>query len=632
MRDLELLAPARDAEIGIAAIDCGADAVYIAGPAFGARYSAGNPMEDIRRLCTYAHRFGVRIFLTVNTILFDSELNAARDLLSAAQDAGVDAFIVQDPAVLSLAREAGVTLPMHASTQFSIRTPERARFAESLGFSRLVLERQLSLDGIRAIRAAVGAEIECFVHGALCVCYSGQCYLSEYLSGRSANRGVCAQACRSLYDLADEDGKILVRNKALLSLKDLNLIRRLGELAEAGADSFKIEGRLKNVSYVRNTVRAYSNALDALVAAHPETYRRASFGRVEGGFDPDLEKTFHRDYTELYIDGQRGPWAAMEAPKGMGQAVGTVVLPDNGTTGPFRFRIRPASPGVTLRNGDGFSFVARNGEIVGFRGDLCDGLSVRCKPVPELFDGAMLYRNLDAGFERTLDRQPCVRVIRVETTLDLTPEGIAATAVSEDGRTVSAAITAGERADNPERMRALVRNQFSRRSGHYAFAPGPIRENGPLPLCSAAALNALRRTLAEKLDAIPCRPRPMGTAVPAPNVQGPAVLTYKDNVANETGRQFYAAAGAQRIEPAYELSHRPGVELMRTKYCIRHELGLCLRDPATKHRGALFLLNNGRRLPLSFDCKSCEMAVLDEGDHSSSRTRSTSPKCPVSPE
>ena len=260
MQALELLAPARNKEIGIAAIDCGADAVYIAGPEFGARQAAGNPVGDIADLCRYAHRFGVRIFVTLNTILYEDELDRAGSLVRELADAGVDALIVQDLGVIT--RNLGTRLPLHASTQCSVRTPEKAAFMESLGFSRIVLERQMSLEEIRSVRQAVGAELEFFVHGALCVCYSGECYLSERIARRSANRGACIQACRSRYDLVDGSGKVLVRDKALLSLKDYNLIRRLGDLAEAGVCSFKIEGRLKNISYVRNVVREYSIALD----------------------------------------------------------------------------------------------------------------------------------------------------------------------------------------------------------------------------------------------------------------------------------------------------------------------------------------------------------------------------------
>ena len=388
MRALELLAPARTAEIGVAAIDCGADAVYIAGPSFGARLAAGNSVEDIRSLCTYAHRFGVRIYVTVNTLVYDGEIPAVRALLTDLQDAGVDAVIVQDPAVIRLAPEGMI---LHASTQCAIRDPEKARFLESLGYGRLVLERQLSLSQIRSIREAVEGELECFVHGALCVCYSGQCYLSEHLAGRSANRGACVQACRSLYDLEDASGQVIARNKAFLSLKDFNLIQRLEELAEAGVDSFKIEGRLKNISYVRNVVRAYSEALDALVSRYPDRYARASFGTVRGGFTPDLRKTFNRGYTELFLDGKRGSWAAMDAPKSMGECIGTV---DRVFAGGLT--VKPIRPDTVLHNGDGFAFIGRDGGIVGFRGDVCGGFTIRCKDVEGLGPGLRLYRNIDA--------------------------------------------------------------------------------------------------------------------------------------------------------------------------------------------------------------------------------------------
>ena len=321
MKEIELLAPARNADIGIAAIDCGADAVYIGGSEFGARKDAGNSLEDLERLCLHAHKFGARVFLTVNTIIYDNELERVHSLMLDAQRAGVDGFIVQDPA-LTLWED--ITVPLHASTQCAIRDAATAKFYESLGFARLVVERETSLEQLRSIRDAVDCELEYFVHGALCVSYSGNCYLSENIAGRSANRGACIQACRSRYDLVDEDGKVLVKDKALLSLKDYRLKDRLKELAEAGVCSFKIEGRLKNASYVKNVVREYSLALDAIVSAHPQEFRRASFGRVSGGFTPADDRTFNRGYTELFIDGKRGRWSSMDAPKSMGEFIGTV--------------------------------------------------------------------------------------------------------------------------------------------------------------------------------------------------------------------------------------------------------------------------------------------------------------------
>ena len=598
---MELLAPARTADIGVAAIDCGADAVYIAGPAFGARQAAGNPVADIRRLCDYAHRFGVRIYVTFNTLVYEEEIPQARRLLQELQDAGVDALIVQDAAVTRLAPEGMI---LHASTQCAIRTPEKARFTESLGYGRLVLERELSLEQIRTIRAAVGAELECFVHGALCVCYSGQCYLSEHLAGRSANRGACVQACRSLYDLEDASGRILARNKALLSLKDFNLIHRLEDLAEAGADSFKIEGRLKSVSYVRNVVRAYSDALDALVRRYPGKYRRASFGSLRGGFTPDLKKTFNRDYTELFLDGKRGEWAAMDAPKSMGEYIGTVDRLRAGVV-----TVRPDNPGLTLHNGDGFAFVGRDGGIVGFRGDVCEGFTIRCKEVSGLKEGMRLYRNIDADFERKLEADRPVRELRVTLQARLSAGALAVTAVTEDGREASLEVPAPfEAARDADRMLETVRSQLAKRSGSYAFTVAGVEVEGAVPFMSASFLNGIRRDLAAALDAQPVRMLPLRRGVVRPD-PAPEALTYQDNIANSVAREIYRERGSTTIEDAFELTHREGVEYMRTKYCLRHELGLCPKQRPGTRPEPLFLLNNGRRLRLDFDCAACEMTV-----------------------
>lgn len=585
----------------MAAIDCGADAVYIAGPAFGARQAAGNPVEDIRRLCDYAHQFGVRIYVTFNTLVYEEEIPEARRLLQELSDAGVDALIVQDPAVTRLAPEGMV---LHASTQCAIRTPEKARFTESLGYGRLVLERELSLDQIRSIREAVGAELECFVHGALCVCYSGQCYLSEYLSGRSANRGACIQACRSLYDLEDGEGHVLVRNKALLSLKDFNLIHRLEDLAEAGADSFKIEGRLKSISYVRNVVRAYSEALDALVRRYPDKYRRSSFGTVRGGFAPNLRKTFNRDYTELFLDGRRGSWSSMEAPKSMGEYIGTVASVRNGVV-----TMLAADPSLLLHNGDGFAFVDRNGEIVGFRGDVCEGFVIRCKPVEGLKPGLRLYRNIDAEFEHRLEADRPVREIAVQVQVRLASGSISAEAVTEDGRTaVVSGEMAADPARDPERMLDTVRTQLSKRTGNYSFAVTGVESDCSVPFVPVSFLNGIRRSLAERLDVLPVRMLPLREGVIDP-VSAPETLSYKDNVANSLARAVYRERGATEMEDAYELTHREGIEYMRTKYCLRHELGICPKQRPGTRPDPLYLRNNGRRLRLDFDCRACEMTV-----------------------
>ena len=603
MTALELLAPARTAEIGIAAIDCGADAVYIAGPAFGARQAAGNSVEDIARLCEYAHRFGVRIYATVNTIVYEEELEEARSLVDALAKAGVDALIIQDPAVLEMARSAGIIA--HASTQCAIRTPEKARFTESLGYGRLVLERELSLEQIKAIRTAVNAEIEFFVHGALCVCYSGQCYLSEYLTGRSANRGECAQACRNLYNLEDASGKVLVRNKALLSLKDFNLLHRLEELADAGVCSFKIEGRLKSESYVRNVVKAYSEALDALVARRPDQYRRSSFGEVRGGFAPNLDKTFNRGYTELFLDGKRGQWSSMDAPKSMGEYVGAVKqLTRDGLV------IAPATHTLQLSNGDGFAFVGKDGGIGGFRADVCEGYTIRCKRVDGLREGMELYRNISAAFEKELEVQRPERVIIVSADIRFIDGAIEVAATAEDGRkTVIKETTASEAARDPQRMLETIKNQLEKRSGHYAFSVRTLEAGDILPFMPASFLNGIRRSLAEQLDRLPVNALPLQEGKEDLSANAPEVLDYKANIANSKDRSLYASRGTRQMEQAYELTHRPGAELLRSKYCIRHELGLCPKQGKAQKAGPLFLRNGKERLQLTFHCAQCEMTV-----------------------
>ena len=644
LKELELLAPARTADIGIAAIDCGADAVYIAGPEFGARQAAGNPVDDIRRLCDYAHRFGVRIFAALNTIVYDDELPRALRMMKEMQDAGADAIIIQDLGLTGPARRlAGcadnLEIPLHASTQCAVRTPEKARFLESLGFERLILERGLSLDRIREIRAAVGCELEFFVHGALCVCYSGQCYISENIARRSANRGACIQACRSLYNLTDSEGNILVSNQPLLSLKDFNLKSRLKDLADAGISSFKIEGRLKNISYVRNIVREYSMALDSIVEKYPDRYRRASYGEVSGGFSPEPDKTFNRGYTELFLDGRRGLWASGGAAKSMGEEAGVVekISPDKSV-----FTLRPARPGLRFGNGDGFCFVTDRQKVVGFRADVCEGMTVRCKPVPELSEGVMLYRNIDQAFERKLETELPRRQIGVELSISSSGDGpaLAVSALSEDGRSWSGILGEGaEPALNQEKMHAALVVQLSKSAEHYAFSVRSI-ESDSLPFLPVSAVNAFRRRIARELDNIPCVKSGLhgngashaediseGAACPGipsffPKGQR---ISYRANVANSLSRNLFSSLGAGDIEQAYELQRKPGAELMRTKYCIRYQYGHCPKYHKDSWPSGLFLENNGRLFPLEFDCKACEMSVLAP-DSSISKVMETSPK------
>lgn len=585
MQVLELLAPARNAEIGIAAIDCGADAVYIAGPDFGARKAAGNSVEDIARLCEYAHQFGARVFVTFNTIIEDDEIEKAHRQMLNAQDAGADAFIIRDMRILDW---KDITLPLHASTQCAIRSPHRAQEFDRAGCGRIILERELSLQEIKQICQAVKCEVECFVHGALCVCYSGECRLSEHIDGRSADKGECIQACRSLYDLVDEDGKVIIRNKALLSLKDYKLLSRLQEMAEAGVSSFKIEGRLKNASYVKNVVREYDIALNEIIARHPDLYCRASYGRVQCKWQPDSDKTFNRGYTQLLFDGKKGSWSSMNAPKSMGERIGKIKSIRN-FGNESEVLLEGLDYGIELRNGDGFAFTTYTGSVMGFRGDVCEGRKIQCKSTSGLKPGTVLYRNINSAFERILDTQPCKRELQVDLKIKISGDyRIDIEAISEDGRKIESSFNCDvESAENTERAHEMIREQLSKRSGIYSFCVQQIAietKGGRLPLLSASTLNGIRRLTASDLDAIECNRTPM--------LRGERL-------------------GSSPLPRTYLGAAVKGAELMRSRYCIRYELNMCPKHHEVKAEKALFLLNNGRRLKLGFDCKACEMTVSE---------------------
>ena len=582
LKELELLAPARNADIGITAIDCGADAVYIAGPAFGARAAAGNSVEDIARLCRYAHLYGAKIHATVNTLVKDEELPAAERLMWALYEAGVDVFIVQD---LRLLERPLPPVELHASTQTAIRTPERARELEALGFSRLVLERQLTLEQIRAIRAAVSCGLEFFIHGALCVGYSGECYLSQHLAGRSANRGVCAQACRSRYDLVDADGNVLVRDRTLLSPRDLRFDKRLPDLVAAGITSFKIEGRLKNASYVKNVVRYYRQVIDEFIASSVmpgstgHLYRKASAGRLEGGFTPDPEKSFHRGFTKAFLDGRRGKVASEDAAKSLGEYIGEIT--------DVQGREIVVRSSRALANGDGLSFVLPGGEVTGARAEVVRGDRVTLRETAGLMPGMRVYRSLNVAFERELEKNMPKRVIDVRIDWRSEDARTTVTATTEDGLTAELRFRDdAPLADKPEAALESLRRQLGKHAGPFAFTVASV-EADPVRFYSAAFLNQLRRDLAARLQELAeNRPRREVPHTPKPGAASHNVSTLGI----------------------------PG-ELLRSRYCIRWELGLCPKA-ANRHprldRGSepLYLVNQGNRLRLHFDCSRCEMVVL----------------------
>ena len=581
MTSLELLAPARNADIGIAAIRCGADAVYIGGPAFGARVAAGNSVEEIRRLCDFAAQYGAKIFVTVNTLCRDEqERQQMLRMMLDLKDVGVGAFIMQDTSLLPLLHAHGPWKEeFHASTQCAIRTPQRALELAGMGFHRLILERQLSLEQIRAIKQAVpGTDLEFFVHGALCVCYSGDCYLSEMLTGRSANRGECAQPCRNMYDLVNGKGKVLCSNKALLSLKDYCLIDRLEDLANAGIISFKIEGRLKNEAYVKNVVRAYSQELDRIALNSGGRYCRSSWGTVQGGFTPDLYKTFNRGYTSLFIDGRRGDWHSAQAAKHMGEYLGKVA---SVTREGFIL------PGVQVNNGDGLCTVSPSGEVIGFRADKVQTERIWCKLPQGLRAGSAIWRNRDCSFEHQLDSNMPQRLLKADLALEFRDGLLYVTATREDGCTVEKTYdtAAFDIAQKQERMKEMICGQLGKSSDNYSFELASMQHDAPLPMLPAAFLNGIRRDIA-------------------------ADLAQHAVCARTTGSKAMEAV----LDTAVLQHPRLEGELMRTKYCIRYRMGLCPKQKSGKQcsdaQSGLMLKNNGRTIRLQFDCRNCEMILL----------------------
>ena len=583
---LELLAPARNADIGIAAIDCGADAVYIAGPSFGARAAAGNPVDEIARLCRYAHRYGARIHSTVNTLLQVDEREQARKLMWELYEAGVDVFLVQDLNLLAL------DLPpveLHASTQTAIRTPERAKALAGLGFSRLVLERQLTLDQVRAIRAAVPDTclLEFFIHGALCVGYSGQCYLSQYLTGRSANRGACAQPCRSRYDLVDADGKVLVHDHTLLSPKDLRFDRLLPDLVAAGIRSFKIEGRLKNAAYVKNVVRYYRDVIDRFIKENP-AYCKASSGRLEGGFTPDPGKTFTRGWTEAFLQGRQERLASEDAAKALGEPIGEILS--------VKGRDVVLKTDKMLVNGDGLSFVGRSDDVTGARAEVVQGNRVTLRDTAGLLPGMRVYRNLDVRFEKELEKDMPVRIIDVAVSWQSQEGRTTVIARTEDGFSVEKVFPDdAPAAEKPEAARESIRRQLDKRTGPFAFHVEDLAVD-VVRFYPAAALNGIRRELAAALqEKLETRPRHEVPHTPQPDA---------------------AALNRSTLDLPEEL--------LRSRYCIKWELGLCTRFPVKpgmtegvkpgKLKEPLYLVNQKNKLRLAFDCARCEMAVLPAAD------------------
>lgn len=599
---IELLAPAKNAAIGIEAIKHGADAVYIGAPKFGARQAAGNTIEDIQQLADFAHIYGAKVLVTLNTILTDEELNEAEKLIQQLYEAGVDALIVQDMGILSLHLPP---IRLHASTQADNRTPERVKFLQDVGFSRVVLARELGIEAIKHIRQQTEIELEAFVHGALCVSYSGQCYLSQALCGRSANRGACAQLCRLPYDLVDSDGHVWQKQKHLLSLKDMDRSDYLKELLDTGISSLKIEGRLKDMGYVKNIVAYYRKRLDKLLGSD-KPYQQASFGRTIHFFEPNPQKTFHRGATDYFLH-ERTSMAQWETPKSMGEPIGKIKN--------IRGKQLWLTTDKTLQNGDGLCYVGKEG-FTGFRiNTLKDGAIQATSFLSAANPGTIVYRNSDQQFEQLLTQKTAERKLPVKWVLKPTDNGFSLS-LTELSRNICTNVnisTTKTAAQKPEQMANTIVTQLNK-LGDTPFESVEIEtEEAKNYFLPAGVLNAARRDAVEQLlhelrkDR---REKKQHTELPAVFPQ--SKLDYTNNIYNKAAETFYKRHGAQSIQPAFEQRAVKDAKLMSCKYCIRYEMGICAKQPTPKDirpTMPLYLVSGKNRLQLHFDCQRCEMYI-----------------------
>lgn len=610
-RKIELLAPARNLECGIEAINHGADAVYIGAPKFGARSAAGNSLADIATLVEYAHLFNVRIYVTVNTILRDSELSETEEMIWQLYNADVDALIVQDMGITQLNLPP---IPLHASTQMDNRTVEKVRFLSNAGFRQVVLARELSLDEIRKIHEACpDVALEVFVHGALCVSYSGQCYVSEACFGRSANRGECAQFCRLPFSMVDEDGKVIVRNKHLLSLKDLNQSSILESLLDAGATSLKIEGRLKDVTYVKNVAAAYRQKLDEIFCRRKE-YVRSSSGDTVLDFTPQLEKSFNRGFTHYFLHGRTPDIASFNTPKSLGEEMGTMKE---------QYKKYVTVSGVKpFHNGDGACFIDEQGCLQGFRINKVEGNKLfPAGAIPRIKPKTPIYRNYDQDFEKLLTRKSAERKIGVDWILSETAFGFALTVSDEDKNSVTLSFPV----ETKEKARTSQHDNLC--SQLKKMGNTPFRTRSVVIQCleewfiPSSLISDWRRLATDRLVAlrrINFR-RELQVWKPTNHSYPTSSLTYLGNVMNGKAEKFYQEHGVCNIAPAYEKQAPDNATLMFCRHCLRYSMGWCptyqrVRSP---YREPYYLVSNdGKRFRLEFDCKRCQMKVSAENQES----------------
>lgn len=634
LRKIELLAPAKNLECGIAAIDHGADAVYIGAAQFGARQTAGNSTEDIAELTRYAHQFGAAVYVTVNTIVYEKELAALEHLLKQLVEIGVDAILVQDMAVLEIYKKLkaeyvarGYRMPaLHASTQTDNRSADKVKWLKENGFERVVLARELSLEEITDIhKAHPDVELEAFVHGALCVSYSGACYASQYFFNRSANRGECAQFCRMAFDLKDSDGETLIEDSYLLSLKDMCQLDRLGDLLEAGVCSLKIEGRLKDANYVKNVVATYSEALNAYIAKHTGKYCRSSYGRCTYTFTPALEKTFNRGFTHYFFNGRQKDISSFNTPKAMGEYVGYVKEIRRGS-----FNVAGTA---MFANGDGLCFFNRQKKLEGFRVNRVENNRLFPLTMPKnLEPGMALYRNNDIEFERAMQGKTATRKLQVRFVVDVVDGKLTFTATDECGRSANIVLN-----ETPEKAQKSQHDNIVKqleKLGNTVWTANEISINNSADefFIPSSRLAAVRRELLEALEDTPVSNHTDKQAVgeTATNSINANNTVYADtiniaNVANTTAQNYYAAHGVKNAPTAFELNsdYKAGSTtapsavppLMTCRYCLRYALGYCVKNGGkrpTWHEPLHLEAKNGIRVRLAFNCAKCQMEVYAE--------------------
>lgn len=619
MRKLELLAPAKDLKCGIAAIDCGADAVYIGAARFGARQAVGNSIDDINELCEYAHKFGCKVYVTVNTIIYDNELEDTQKLLNELGRIGVDAILVQDMGITKLQLPQNVAL--HASTQTDNRSAEKVEWLARHNFDRVVLARELSLEEIRIIHRRVPqTELEVFVHGALCVSYSGVCYASEYCFGRSANRGACAQFCRMKFDLTDKDGNEIINQAHLLSLKDMCRIDSLEQLADAGVTSFKIEGRLKDINYVRNVTAAYSNQLNEIISRRGSEYERASSGVCDIRFTPNLNKTFNRGFTDYFLNGRTSDLASFYTPKAMGEYVGKVKE--------IRGNSFNVAGTTSFANGDGLCFINSNNELEGFRINRAEGNRLFPLRMPRgLRKGIALYRNSDQLFEKELNGDNGQRKLGIRINIKASAEGLHIEAKTCDEKLhinlqkdISLEKAQKSQVDN-------IKRQISKFGNTIFTVEDVIVEPTDFPwFIPNSILAEIRRQATDELmgrlsemseNQKDTKTKDQAQQLPD-NGKGSfhSISSYQHsymyNIANRLAHSFYEQEGMSDITPAFEIRKPSSPLVMQCRYCLRHELGQCKKSH--KQSGLLkeplhLRLADGRTFRLEFDCKKCQMNI-----------------------